>query len=236
MCSLHSELVASFRAFANDEKGMSSSCFLRCLKTANLFDDRFRAADADLIFASCKPLGKRRIDLATFHDALRQVSSCKRMVLSCVLAMVSSARPTVRKEPLVRRSKSPRRLHCMFGSRSSIVIAAQKHVRSNLVKFQPQRSSGRDIEISKISKNRSQLKNGTNSARLPAEILPVSCCNERRWPLDGHIFIDPEVIVRQAQQKQPWEQSTLQGRQSCALGRRCGQDRRHAMGRRPNAC
>jgi|EP00927_Polykrikos_kofoidii_P007606 hypothetical protein len=234
MAAFDSDSLATFRAFAGSEQGMTSSCFVRCMRDAGLLDDRFRAADADLIFAGCKALGKRRIEPRTFYEALRQVSIYKGMLSDQVVARVRAARPALRKNsPPRRRSKSPRRRQVACRSKGSGVPCAQKTARSNQTKTLTQRPLRVGNECSRLSRDGSYHTLG-RLGRLSAA-APIACCIEQRWPLDGHIFIDPEVIRRQALQRQPWQRS-VDERPSCALERCSEKGRRILRLGRPEAC
>jgi len=62
-----------FTAFAGGPR-MDSRAFLKCLRVAGLLDTRLGAADADLVFARCRPRESRKLDLALFGQALCMIA------------------------------------------------------------------------------------------------------------------------------------------------------------------
>eukprot|EP00927_Polykrikos_kofoidii_P063024 TRINITY_DN57829_c0_g1_i1.p1 TRINITY_DN57829_c0_g1~~TRINITY_DN57829_c0_g1_i1.p1 ORF type:complete len:360 (+),score=29.34 TRINITY_DN57829_c0_g1_i1:72-1151(+) len=69
--------------------------FARWMRDAGVVDSRFTAEDVDIVFAACKPASKRRVDIATFGQALFAVSEKKGITVQEVVAMVANVRVSV---------------------------------------------------------------------------------------------------------------------------------------------
>eukprot|EP00933_Yihiella_yeosuensis_P013058 TRINITY_DN12275_c2_g1_i1.p1 TRINITY_DN12275_c2_g1~~TRINITY_DN12275_c2_g1_i1.p1 ORF type:complete len:398 (+),score=69.51 TRINITY_DN12275_c2_g1_i1:190-1383(+) len=88
--SLLEDLSEVFNVYAGDSE-MDGRTFIRLLKETGLLDDRFRMADADLIFAKCKAKHKRKIDFSEFSKALEEVGRKKDMSLEAVIDLLCEA-------------------------------------------------------------------------------------------------------------------------------------------------
>eukprot|EP00929_Paragymnodinium_shiwhaense_P040693 TRINITY_DN21212_c0_g1_i1.p1 TRINITY_DN21212_c0_g1~~TRINITY_DN21212_c0_g1_i1.p1 ORF type:complete len:419 (+),score=86.24 TRINITY_DN21212_c0_g1_i1:83-1339(+) len=88
------ELADVFAAFAGGPE-MDGRSFVKCLRDAELLDERLTLIDVDLIFASCKPRGGRKINLPRFGRALGMVAARKNLSAAAVLAAVCVARAPI---------------------------------------------------------------------------------------------------------------------------------------------
>jgi len=79
----------TFSNFCSGAGDMDSKAFVRLCKRCCLFDQRFSARDAHLVFSSAVPVSKTRMDLGSFEVALQRVAAKRGLDLGLVQRMVS---------------------------------------------------------------------------------------------------------------------------------------------------
>lgn len=87
---MSSELLEVFHGYCG-VSDMDGRTFVRVLKEADLFDEKFRLADADVAFVKCKRKGQRKLNFDEFTEALAHVAIKKNLDHEELIEMICLA-------------------------------------------------------------------------------------------------------------------------------------------------
>uniref|UniRef100_A0A7S1WUU7 EF-hand domain-containing protein n=1 Tax=Alexandrium catenella TaxID=2925 RepID=A0A7S1WUU7_ALECA len=86
-----------FRAFCGNQADLDAKGFAKLCRDCRLLDERFVAADADLLFSKVLERGQRRMHVSQFEEALYAIAERRGVEYSRILeAVASSGGPTMR--------------------------------------------------------------------------------------------------------------------------------------------
>lgn len=85
------QLQSVFLAYSKGVPELDGKAFCKIFKDLNLFDKKFTATDADLIFAKIKPKGERKIKFGDFERGLEAVAEKKGVPVEQLMTRVASS-------------------------------------------------------------------------------------------------------------------------------------------------
>lgn len=166
------ELLEVFHGYCG-VSDMDGRTFVRVLKEADLFDEKFRLADADVAFAKTKKKGQRKLEFKEFTEALAHVAIKKNLDHEELIEMIcldtwngdDSGSPA---SAVVLEGLSPQRLYCdkesYAGAGISRLSSSSLHTSGVIT---PEALVNRDRELAASSLRRNA--GGSDSEHLSSQ-------------------------------------------------------------------